>query len=87
MKEARHKRLPLYKGQKQINLFHSDPVQESGWFGEEGRGLEHKEDFQDTDNILFLNLSNDYKTVFPLWNASSRMYIYDLFLFVMYALF
>ena len=84
MKEARYKRSPQYKAQKQGNPFCSDSDQEGGWLLEEGRGFEQEEDFHNAVNILFLNLGSDYKNI--RFVKCSKLYIYDLFLYVTYAL-
>lgn len=52
---------------------------------EEGRGYEQEEDVHHAVNILFLNLGSDYKNVHSI--KCIKLYIYDLFLYVMYALF
>lgn len=51
---------------------------------EEGRGFEQEEDFHNAVNILFLNLGSDYKNI--RFVKCSKLYIYDLFLYVTYAL-
>ena len=51
---------------------------------EEGIGFELEEDFHNAVNILFLNLGSDYKNIHFV--KCIKLNIYDLFLYVMYAL-